>query len=383
MTGAVGVVVLGMSRSGTSAVTRMFVSAGFFAGHDEDLMPATDQSPSGHWENVGVWRANEQILDRLQATWFDPPATALQRPAREWAVPMLRTEVERILGQADGAPVAIKDPRIGVMTPLWGEILTDQLHPVLVIRDPIEIAHSVARRDGTPPAFALAAWELHMVSLLDYLTGRTATVAPYGSMMQDIELAQLVVEQATAHLESARASRVQPADGKGALNRSYHRNRAGVGDHDEQLTARQLELWRLLSSLPAGDCAIEAPAELRKPGRATRAAVQRESERLRLARELAAERERSAVLASRLAEEKSSVADLSTELSAERERVSAARAAQLHTEDTLSDIQASLSWRITKPLRAANRALRRVTSRDRSSRPLKRRARSDVDPDPG
>jgi hypothetical protein len=67
-----GVVVLGMGRSGTSAVTRTFVSAAFFAGRDEDLMEATDANPTGHWENLYIRRVNEMVLDRLGGTWFDP-----------------------------------------------------------------------------------------------------------------------------------------------------------------------------------------------------------------------------------------------------------------------------------------------------------------------
>ena len=38
---AVGVVVLGMARSGTSAVTGMFVSAGFYIGSGDELMGPT------------------------------------------------------------------------------------------------------------------------------------------------------------------------------------------------------------------------------------------------------------------------------------------------------------------------------------------------------
>ena len=42
-----GVVVLGMGRSGTSAMTAMFVRAGFFAGTDKDLLPANEANLAG------------------------------------------------------------------------------------------------------------------------------------------------------------------------------------------------------------------------------------------------------------------------------------------------------------------------------------------------
>jgi hypothetical protein len=103
-----GVAVLGMSRSGTSAVTRMFAMAGFFAGRDEDLMAASDANPTGHWENLNVFRLNESILSRLGGTWFDPPEEDDQLAARAWATPELLAVFERIVEEAGNAPVAIR-----------------------------------------------------------------------------------------------------------------------------------------------------------------------------------------------------------------------------------------------------------------------------------
>ncbi len=71
---AVGVVVLGMGRSGTSAVSRMFVRAGFFAGAEDDLLGAHESNPLGHFENLGIMNTNERILAELGGSWFDPPA---------------------------------------------------------------------------------------------------------------------------------------------------------------------------------------------------------------------------------------------------------------------------------------------------------------------
>ena len=198
MTGdKVGVAVLGMSRSGTSAVSGMFAMAGFFAGREEDLLEATEANPAGFWENRNVWRLNESILERMGGTWFDPPDEDRQLAARAWATPELLAVFERIVEEASDAPVTLKDPRIGVMLPVWGEIIDDHLHPVLVIRDPIEIALSVSRRDGAPASFTLAAWQLHMTAVLRYLQRRVVTIAPYDQLLGSTELAELVVRCAS------------------------------------------------------------------------------------------------------------------------------------------------------------------------------------------
>lgn len=210
MSKAVGIVVLGMGRSGTSAVTRMFTSTGFFAGRQDDLMPATEANPTGHWENLGVWRAKERVLEKLAGSWFDPPSASAQLAAREWAVPLLRSEVDRLLSESGHRPVAIKDPRINVMMPLWGAIIWERFHPVLVIRHPVEIALSLQRRDGTPPMFALGGWELHMTTLLAELDGRQVAVAPYARLIEDERVAK---EQTLAELVQQIDQQREPSKG--------------------------------------------------------------------------------------------------------------------------------------------------------------------------
>jgi len=350
-------------------------------------MPATEANPAGHWENMNIWRANEHVLDRLGGSWFDPPPVAKQLAAREWAIPALRAEVQRIIGEAAGAPVAIKDPRIGVMTTLWDPIIADHFHPVLVIRDPVEIARSLYHRDGTPFPFALSAWELHMAALLDYLDGRIATVAPYASMTEDSGVGRLIVESAGDHIEPSRTSCMKPADAPAALELGFHRNRSMAGDYDERLTSRQLNLWRLLSSLPPGDQTIEAPTILRQPSAAAYEGVRKETERTQLVGDLASERavhaeletklasecERATALAARfaheqdranslvgtLASEQQQNTSLAAELAVEHERTNAATAAHIRAEGWLATIQGSVSWRITEPLRIAKGMLHR------------------------
>lgn len=393
MRSAVGVVVVGMGRSGTSAVTGMFASAGFFVGRDDDLMPATESNPVGHWENMDIWRANEEILRRLGGSWFDPPSAAALLAAQEWAGPLLSFEVERLVEHAGDAPIAIKDPRIGVMMKLWHPIIADYLHPVIVIRDPVEIARSLHHRDGTPSAFALAAWELHMTTLLDSLDGQIVTVAPYAHLIENDRLRPLVIEKAALHLEPSRASGVRPADASGALELAFRHNRAAVSDHHEQLTNRQLDLWRLLSSLPAGDQVIDVPTVLRRRSAAARSGVRSETQRAQLVHDLVtertryaalgtqlvSEREKAATLAAQLASEEERVASLvaalageqqhrmslGEELSTEHQRANAAVAAHLRAEGWLAAIQSSVSWRVTAPLRSFKSTLRRRGTRKR------------------
>ena len=355
-----GVVVLGMGRSGTSSVTRMFATAGFFAGRDEDLMVATEHNPTGHWENLNVWRVNENILSRLSGTWFDPPPEDQQLAARAWTTPELLAVFEHLVAQANDAPVVLKDPRIGVMLPVWADIVEDYLHPVLVIRDPIEIALSVNRRDGSPISFTLAAWQLHMTTVLRHLQRRVITVAPYRELLGSVQPAELVIESTLSHLKDDLADHIRSTSSPIVPDPELHHNRASPGDHEELLSVRQLQLWRQLASLDPGDQQIDVPDRLLECAPAVRSTVRAESERDALWRRVqqaehdaATERERSEVLALELSLERERAGSLSSDSAAQRERAERADATALA-------LQTSASWRITAPLRAGKRTLRRL-----------------------
>jgi hypothetical protein len=368
----------------------MFANAGFCAGNDEDLMPATDANPKGHWEHLGIWQTNEDILERMGGSWFDPPPIQAQIAGREWAVPLLRAVVQKITHDASATPIVIKDPRIGVMMPLWGPVLATRLHPVLVVRDPLEIALSLLARDGTPVPFGLAAWELHMTSLLSHLQDALVTVTPYNQLVNDTDLASGLIQACAAHIDPMLTRHLRPADASAAFNRGLYRNRTPEVAHRDHLTSSQLELWRLLSSLPAGDNSINVPPELRNPSNAVRVTVQAETRRLAtnedraslthsLARQqdqnqalredlaaqrakidesdraLEAERARSNHLTGLLVGEQQRSASLFAELQAERDRVSTVSQSLAQAERWLASIQDSASWQITRPLRKIKR----------------------------
>jgi hypothetical protein len=283
-----GVVVLGPSRSGTSAVTGMFVSAGFCAGPGDELMPAAQPNPRGYFENLPVVRANNEILAALDATFFDPPAADAQIAASAWAQPRLQTLLQQLITAADGAPLALKDPRIGSLMPLWDGLIRDLLHPVLVIRDPVEIALSLNRRDGTPMSFGLAAWEVHMTNLLTSLIGRRVTVVRYEHLLQSPELPQSIVASVAAGLGSGRADRVDPARAALGLERGLHRNHVGEHDHEQHLTVCQLQLWRQLVALPNCEQVITHAPEPPQPNEAAVWGLRAERQRIRLLDEAAA-----------------------------------------------------------------------------------------------
>ena len=60
-----GVLVLGMHRSGTSALTRVLNLLGLDAGRDV-LIGASASNPTGHWEVERLTSFNDRLLDDLR-----------------------------------------------------------------------------------------------------------------------------------------------------------------------------------------------------------------------------------------------------------------------------------------------------------------------------
>jgi hypothetical protein len=264
--GLIGAVVLGMSRSGTSAVAGSFAACGFHAGTGETLIETNWANPRGFFERREVNALNDEILAEAGGTWFCPP-----HPDSGWrpgATDRRRAQaaLDRLIAEAGGAPVVLKDPRIGVLLDLWLPLIDGHLAPVLVIRDPLEVALSLGTRDGTPLPFALGIWELHLRELLSRLDGHRVTVAPYPSVVSPLIAERVVADAAEALAPDLRERVDQTAAGVG-FDVSLRQNIAqpGSSTHAAALSTRQLDLWQWLAALRPGNQVLQAPAELLAP----------------------------------------------------------------------------------------------------------------------
>ena len=135
-------VVLGMHRSGTSALTGALAKSGALPGMQ--LMPATADNPEGYWECAPVVRLNDQVLQRLGARWD----SVAPLPAGWMAIPAieaLRAEADRIVAAqfGDAKFAVLKDPRLCRLLPFWRDTFAAAgftLSCALMIRRPMEVA---------------------------------------------------------------------------------------------------------------------------------------------------------------------------------------------------------------------------------------------------
>jgi len=152
-------IVIGMHRSGTSALSGELARLGVFMG--KSLYKAqAGVNDKGFWENARLVAINEDIHDDIISSWDDPLGLLKQQyaPNEKLAKRALKLVVDEYLH----TPLSgMKDPRVSILLPFWQKTL-DQLniqpHYILMIRHPIEVAASLSKRDGFSQEKGLMLW---------------------------------------------------------------------------------------------------------------------------------------------------------------------------------------------------------------------------------
>lgn len=141
-------VVLGMHRSGTSALTRLLNMAG--AALPERVMGAGIGNPTGHWEPSALVRSHDVLLATLRSSWHDWKSVhldALTAAERDSTASEMSAIIEADYGDAD--LFVLKDPRICRFFPFLAGVL-DRMQvaviPVLIMRNPIDVVSSMNKR---------------------------------------------------------------------------------------------------------------------------------------------------------------------------------------------------------------------------------------------
>jgi hypothetical protein len=181
------VLVLGMHRSGTSALARGLQMLGVHLGNDF-LSPQSD-NPTGYWEDRNIYELNERLLAAFGLKWED---VALIDDGRweEPEVETLRSEaVEYIRSKFMDHPLwGFKDPRTIRLLPFWRSVLHSldvEASYLLVIRNPRSVANSLMRRHGMDAVTAHLLWLVYVVPNLSKIADRPFIVADYDIVMAE------------------------------------------------------------------------------------------------------------------------------------------------------------------------------------------------------
>jgi hypothetical protein len=246
----IGVFVVGMHRSGTSATARLVNLLGVPIGEHADLKSPSDANATGYWESDSLTAFNDRLLRFLGGSWAAPPNLA---PGWEDAPEMAgHLELGRSLFGCvhDTERWVWKDPRTCVTLPFWLRALGAPSAVVVTHRNPLEIAASLPPRYEVDKRLALATWERYMRAVIAACSGLPVFVIPYSGLLSR-------PRRWTEHLRAFLAERGAgwvPAPGweraaasvDPRLRRHASDDRALATDPD--VTAAQRELFALLEA---------------------------------------------------------------------------------------------------------------------------------------
>ena len=160
------IIVCGMHRCGTSALTRVISLLG--AALPQELVQPGPGNEAGHWEPAAAVRLNDDMLASAGTH-----ATALWDGSTDWfssqTAQTFVAEAKRIITRdySGKALFVLKDPRISLVLPVWNAAL-DELgvarHTIICFRQPLEVAQSLATRQTL--IFPHEAWDLDRGRLL-------------------------------------------------------------------------------------------------------------------------------------------------------------------------------------------------------------------------
>jgi len=181
------VVVLGMHRSGTSALTRVISLLG--ADLPGNLMRPNPENEAGYWESADLVVIHDEMLSSAGTYWHDWRAF---NP--DWydspIAPVFRRRILDVLRNDYGNSqlFVVKDPRICRFWPFWREVLDEfgaKPGVVLPVRNPLEVAASLRRRDGFVSAKSCLLWLRHVIDAEKATRDVPRAVVTYDALLAD------------------------------------------------------------------------------------------------------------------------------------------------------------------------------------------------------
>lgn len=189
--------VLGMHRSGTSAVTHFIHRLGA-AIADNLLEPMAGVNAQGFWEDGDVVAINERLLAVAGQRWYDSDPLALDES--DPAVQALATEARARLeaGYADRRVAVVKDPRLCRLLPFWLERCREcGIEPgfVHVLRHPFAVAKSLHKRDGIPYEYSLLLWLTYTLESIRHAAGEPIMVVDFEQVLSNPHRLALLLQK--------------------------------------------------------------------------------------------------------------------------------------------------------------------------------------------
>ena len=365
-----GLIVLGMHRSGTSAITGALRLCGAWLGEEAELTAANSENPRGFWERRDIRTICDRLLHASGADWwkigsFDPNAIPDDVLSEE------RTNFATIISRLDAHETwALKEPRLCFLFPILQDLITNPVC-IHIFRDPLEVARSLQTRNGFGIATGLALWEAYNCRALSTSEHLPRVLVSYEALISHPretigKLLDCLAELATTNLVTPNEDRLRQF-----IDPTLYRRRADEDESLEYLSPTQLDLWHHYCTGQVfnyeGNVNLpRATAQNLLDLETTQTSFNQHSDREReLTRELAARsrlvkhlQRRTSAMTADLEERRARITSQEATITSHEATILARdatielRDATITSQNTkIHELLASTSWRLTAPLR--------------------------------
>ena len=155
--------VMGMHRSGTSALTRALNLLG--AQAPLNVVEAGPSNEAGHREPKRLVELHDAMLEELNSSWRDWRGLNMAALGAKKLKYYKQKITDLLIDEFGNSKLfVLKDPRICRFLPLYHEILDSMginSKSIIIFRNPLEVAASLAARDGLPEGISELLWLRH------------------------------------------------------------------------------------------------------------------------------------------------------------------------------------------------------------------------------
>jgi hypothetical protein len=233
-------------------------------GSGDSLGAPGFDNAKGYFEFNPFVHINETMLNRVGASWDNPPS-----PMPDWAnhelfqdlKPFVTDTVREHFGNAE--VWSFKDPRCCITFPFWRSVLQAPIEAVLVFRNPLEVADSLASRNTLDGYRSIALWNTYVTESIRGSSGLRRHVMFYEDFLREpkLEVKRLLDFTGLPSLPSGRWQEIESFMDR---DLRHHRRTALELKSRQDLPAQTVKLFQglrahvdLARSWPAEDAALD------------------------------------------------------------------------------------------------------------------------------
>jgi hypothetical protein len=238
------IIVVGMHRSGTSALSGCLSELGVFMGKSL-YGPQQGVNEKGFYENASLVEFNDLLFDEMLWSWDDPLAQCFTKPSAEICEQHVKEAVKLLTTEYGGKTLwGMKDPRTSLLLPVWKEALKRtevSPHFIIMLRNPIEVAGSLKKRDEFSVDKSLMLWLNYTLSSVWQCLDSKYVIVGFDELLEDQDAVTKRINREFSLGLDALLSQNQ-----GQFIDRNLRNHKGKSEYTSQLAEISLSLYNLL-----------------------------------------------------------------------------------------------------------------------------------------